>query len=1018
MRQQAHFVCTAVAAGVIAAGGLAARASAQAGDGAGGAFGGVRFPIQAADGVIDLAGRSGWLWREGSTHRVLLETGVRVVLGGDEFFADAASLWLDRLGGDEWQVFGVFQGVRADAGSIDIRAATLPVRGVVRIAEPVRVRVDARFDGPPGPKSAVAQFAAMAQAVFAGRVLGEPVPGEAAVVREGVPGGTSPGAAPGEPALVREADPDAVVPVFRASGVFSFFVGDRIVVEGGAEGEAGAGGLSTITATGGVVMQYSEPGSGRVLEMKAERAVVFLKEGPLDRTLTNLDAGQVQGIYLEGGVMGGDERFTVRSPRVYLDVDRGRALMLDAVFWTTDARTGMPVYVRAEAVRQESERVFSAERARLSNSSFFEPDFFIGIRDLEVRLEEPRGGAGGGSGRGAGGMSVAGTGEGGEASEGQRVRVIGRNVTLNFMGVPVFWLPGFKGDPDRFPLRQIRATNSNQDGFTLRTVWDLNAVLGVDWPGVDLDLKLDYYDSRGFAAGLEGRWERREHAGRMFSYLLPEDTGRDVLPAGVRIEQDGETRGVFSLDDIWRFRDNWAVITQLSYISDPTFVPAFFRGLGKTTEDFRNRVILERQGEQSQFTVEASASQGDFIAAEHLLQTDGYRVERLPEARFVWGMRDVLDETLPGVLAYGFEARLGSLSLDFSDATGEDYGFLSAFQSDAAQGTLPTQSVGDVLRAAGLDEDPITRLDSRHELVATLSAGPLRITPFVVGRVTAYDTDFGGFSPTQDEKTRLWGGAGVTVSTVLQRVNNDAESRALDIHRVRHLIEPSVTVWTGDSNIDRSELPVFDDDVEDLLTGTMFRAAVDQTWQTKRGGMGRWRDADVFRLNTEYVWSSEGTGTSAIPRWYAARPELSNPGEFVGVNAVWQPTEAVAIAGEGVYDLDANEFSRVSGGVLLEHGPSLRTGVDLRRIEALDATYGSISARYRFTEKYALTAVTTYNFTEDAFQAVSGILLRRFQFGSLGVVFIYDTIIGETSLGVQFRPGSEGGLNIDPTYGG
>lgn len=1013
MRQQAHFVCAALAAGVIAAGGLAAPASAQLGNSAGdaGAFGGVRFPIQAADGVIDLAGRSGWLWREGTTHRVLLETEVRVVLGGDEFFADAVSLWLERLDGDRWQVFGVFRGVRADAGSIDIRAETLPVRGVVRIAEPVRVRVDARFDGPPGERSPAAGFDAMSRAVFASRVLGEPMPGEAAVVRDGVRPGRGPGAdapTPGQ-AVVREADPDAVAPVFRATGVFSFFVGDRIVIEGGGEGVDGSsGGLSTITATGGVVMQYSEPGSGRVLEMKAERAVVFLKDGPLDRTLSRLDAGQVQGVYLEGGVTGGDERFTVRSPRVYLDVERGRALMLDAVFWTTDARTGMPVYVRAEAVRQESERVFRAERARLSNSSFFEPDFFIGIRDLEVRLDEPRA-----ADRAAGG-------EGGEgvAPDGQRVTVVGRNVTLNALGIPVFWLPGFKGDPDRFPLRQIRVTDSNREGFTLRTVWDLNSVLGADWPGVDLDLKLDYYDSRGFAMGVDGRWETAEHAGQMFSYLLPEDTGRDVLPAGVRIDQDGDTRGMFTAGDIWRFRDNWAVITELSYISDETFVPAFFRQFGKVTEEFRNRVILQRQGEQSQFTVEASAAQGDFIAAEHLLQTDGYRVERLPEARLVWGMRDVFEETLPGVLAYGFEARLGSLSLDFSDATGEDYGFLSAAQSNAAQGTLPTQSVGDVLRAAGLDEDPVTRLDSRHELVATLSAGPLRITPFLVGRVTAYDTDFGGFSPSQDEKTRLWGGAGVTVSTVLQRINNDAESRALDIHRVRHLVEPSVTVWTGDSNIDRSELPVFDDDVEDLLTGTMVRAAVDQTWQTKRGGMGRWRDADVFRLTTEYVWSSEGTGTSAIPRWYAARPELSNPGEFVGASAVWQPTEVVAIAGEGVYDLDANEFARVSGGVLLEHGAGLRTSLDFRRIEALDATYGSIAARYRLTEKYALTAVTTYNFTEDDFQNVSGFLQRRFQFGSLGVVFSYDTIIDETSLGVVFRPGSEGGLTIDPTYGG
>src|SRR5690606_36070301 len=137
---------------------------------------------------------------------------------------------------------------------------------------------------------------------------------------------------------------------------------------------------------------------------------------------TRLDAGQVEGVYLEGGVMGGDERWTVRSPRAYLDVARSRALMLDAVFWTTDERTGMPLYVRAQAVRQESDRVFSAEKARLANSPFFEPDFFIGVRDLEVRLEGDRSAA---------------------APETQRVRLKARSVTLNALGVPVLWLPGF-----------------------------------------------------------------------------------------------------------------------------------------------------------------------------------------------------------------------------------------------------------------------------------------------------------------------------------------------------------------------------------------------------------------------------------------------------------------------------------------------------------------------------------------------------------------------------------------------
>lgn len=967
------------------------------------AFGGVRFPIQAAEGTIELAARAGWLWREGSTHRIVLDTDVRVVLGADVFHAAAASLWLERLDEDEYQIFIVFSQVRADAGAIDIRAETLPVRGVVRVSEPVRIRLDARFDGPPARRDAATEFHTQAQTVFAARVLGVTPPGTPAIVREAVtpkPGDSSSSAPPPGPgtAAVRETDFQAPQPVFRPTGVFSFAVGDRIVIAGGEEGtDSTPPRASTVTATGGVVLQYQEPATGRSLEMKAERAVIFLKPGPLDRTLSRLSAEQVEGIYLEGGVMGGDERWTVRSPRVYLDVARGRALMLDAVFWTTDERTGMPVYVRAEAVRQESDRVFSAENARLANSAFFEPDFFIGIRDLEVRLE---------------GASDP------DTPNAQRVRVAARSVTLNALGVPVLWLPGFAGDPDDFPLRQIRLENSNRNGFGVRTEWNLAALLSKDWPGVDVGLLLDYYADRGVALGFDGDWKTENHRGSLFAYLLPDDRGEDLLTRGTRIDRDGETRGIFRVQDLWNFRENWTLVTEMSYISDEAFVTALFPQMAKTTEDFRNRLILERLGEQTQFSLETSITQGDFIAAEHLLQTPGYRVERLPEARLVWAMRDVFEETAPGLLAYGFEARAGSLSMSFSDATAASYGFTTASLADDAFGTLPGESIGDVLRAAGLNEDSVTRVDTRHELVGTLGLGPVRITPFLVGRATGYDTDFKDYSPQEDDHVRLWGAAGITFSTVLQKIDNNAESRVLDVHRIRHIVEPSLTLWTADTNITNDELPVYDDDVENLLAGSMIRAAVDQTWQTKRGGLGRWRDVDLLKLRTEYVWGSDRIGDSAIPRWYAARPELSNPGEYLGASAIWQPTEVLAIAGETIYDLEDNHFARSSGGFLIEHRPGFQTSFELRRIEEIDATYGAMSAIYRLTEKYAVNTGVTYNFDLKDFQTFTTLIQRRFQSGTLGISINYDNIRGETSFGILFRPAGDGGLNVDPTFGG
>jgi hypothetical protein len=680
---------------------------------------------------------------------------------------------------------------------------------------------------------------------------------------------------------------------------------------------------------------------------------------------------------------------------VYLDVDRGRALMLDAVFWTSDERTGMPVYVRADAVRQESQRVFSADRARLANTAFFEPDVFIGVRRLKVELE-------------------------GEAADATgAARLTAKSVTLNALVLPVLWLPGFEGDADSFPLRRLQVSDSNRTGGVFETRWNVQSLFGWDWPGVEMDLLLDFYTERGFAVGLDGNWNTAAHRGGLFAYLLPADEGTDLLNPGTRIGRDGETRGIFWGRDLWNIRENWTLVTEASYISDEAFVPAFFPELGSNTEDFRNRLRLERQTETTQFTAEFAGTEADFIASEHLLQTPGYRVDRLPEATFFSGQRELFEGWLPGLLTYGFEARAGSLRLRFSEVDAASYGLTTAGLADDAFGTAASDSIGDALRAEGLTEDSITRLDTRHEVVATMRAGPVRITPFVVGRVTAYDQSFDAFSPQESDDTRLWGAAGVTFSTTLQKVDNKAESRVFDLHRLRHVVEPSLTLWASDSNITNDELPVYDDDVENLLTGAAVRAAVDQTWQTKRGGPGRWRDVDVFKLRTEYVWTSERAGTSAIPRWYDARPELSRPGEYIGMSGVWLPTEVVALAGEVTYDLETNDVARSSGGILVEHRPGFVTSAEYRRIDAVDATYAVFAARYRMTEKYGINTSVAYNFDEADFQDFSALIQRRFQAGTLGLRLSYNNIRGETSFGFTFAPGGQGrGLDVDPAFGG
>lgn len=973
-------------------------------------FDDVDFPIEAIAGEINLKARGGWIWSEGQTHRIVLDHDVDVTLAQHRFLAASANLWIRKLSSDpdsqttQYQVYAIFEDMRSADGTITMKAKQLPVRGVIEVSEPISMKLDARFDEPPRSKSDVGTFVVRTNTLYAQRVLGAAMPevaqesirpwSTAAVQgesRQGDPAQQDP-----EDARQTQATPDrSRGPIFHPDGVFSVAIGGRIVIDGASSGEG-----SVVTADGGVTIQYQDPANQQWIDFKAERVVIYTAGDEPIAGVSRLSTGQIEGIYLEGGVFAGDNQWSVRSPRMYLDVANNKALMLDTVFWTTDQKTAMPLYLRAQSVRQSAKNEFTAKKAKISNSAFFEPDLTIGITDIKVTL-----------------------GEGAEQpAEGSRpaVRVEGRNVTLNAGPVPVLWLPGFKGDPSSFPLRQISVEDTNRSGTAIKTRWNALSLFRIEAPpGVEVDLNLDYYADRGFGLGVESEWLTSEHRGGLFSYLLFDDNGTDITAPGRRIQRDGETRGIFALNDIWEFTNAWTLITEMSYISDEAFVPALFDRRGRTTEDFRNRIQLERLSDDSYFALELSTTLNDFIVPEHLLQSPGYQVNKLPEARFVSLSKDLLPEYEPGLLTYSFEARAGVLRLAFSEVDARAYGFNTSTLADDAFGTTTTTSLGDKFRAMGLDESTVTRLDTRHELTAQFDLGPVRVVPFAAGRITAYDSSFDAFSPTQDDELRTWGGAGVTLSTTISKINDNAESRFFDIHRLRHIIEPSITIWGGDSNFETSDVPIFDDDVEGLLTGTSFRAAVDQTWQTKRGGIGRWRDVDVLKVRTEYVTTSDRAGKSEIPEYFSSRPELSNPGDYVGTSAIWQPTEVLAFAGEIVYDLDTDRTSRASIGAIIQHRPGFTSSIEYREIEALDATFASMAARYRITDKYAISTNLNYNFRLDDFQNFNAQILRRFQIGTLGATVRFDNIRGETSFGFVFRPaGSGGDLPIYNTWGG
>jgi hypothetical protein len=983
----------------------------------GDSFAGIRLAPSVVDGPVTLRATRAWRWTSPGTplaggtssvetQRVLLSGDVSIRLGSYEWSAARAAVWIAPLeSSDPDAAPGVFQVflyldrvfTPQEDPSVGVAADRLPVQGAVRTTA-ITLSADANRAEFPSSEADVAfvregerALAVRLRQRLQGRTPDEAIPDD--LVRQGKP------VPPLVPGLERSFTPDPALdprrvpdlerrlgpamrdePIFARTGVISWSCrGDVTTAINDAE--------TAVTMTGGVTLHYWERQRDQTLELTAQRAVLFLEPGIVEGA-TEFDASKVRGVYLEGDVVAtvvtSAGRYTIRSPRVYYSIRDDRALLLDAVFWTYDEKRGLPLYIRAKSISQESANTFKASGATLTNTAFFEPDFSIGTSSVTLTRRRDEGGD-------------------------SRIFVDARNITLNAAGIPFFYWPILRGDPQAIPIRNVAVDSSSGSGTALRTTWNLWSLLGIRPEGdSDADLLVDWHFGRGVGLGTRMNWNRPTAAGGLFVYTLPEDTGRDLLSTGVKKDFDGEWRGLVAAEHRAKISEEWTFAAEGVYISDDTFIDGFFDNLASSRREFISSVDLRRIRDNTALWAATRGTFNDFLSNQYLKQTPGYTVEKTPEVGYARVADDVIDEA-PGLLTYSSEYRLSRLRLRFDRSIARDTGFTSPVVSQKAFGINPNQSIADRLKLEGYTDEPVTRFDTRHELGLNLDAGPVNIQPFVVGRLTIYDDEFGGYTAGggggNDDATRLWAAQGVTFSTELQRIDNAMESRLFDLHRVRHIVQPSVTVWHASTNVDRFDLPVYDDDVESLAEGAATRFALNQTWQTQRGGPGRWRSVDVFKLNAGITSSSSDVDReSPIGRYIDFRPELSNLGNYGDVSGAWQVSEVLAIGGVTVYDFDESHLQKSALGATLQHAPDFSTYLDLRTINSQDQTFLVLGASYELTTKYTLDLAGAYDTKLGEFQTVSGQITRRFPSVTLGLSTAYNNITSETSVGVIIRP--------------
>jgi hypothetical protein len=656
---------------------------------------------------------------------------------------------------------------------------------------------------------------------------------------------------------------------------------------------------------------------------------------------------QIRGVYLEGDVvLSAGSRF-IRADRLYYDFENERALILDAVFRADVPQRDIPLYVRADEVRQLSASEYRADHAKITTSEFYSPHYHVGAERVYVRDLTP------------GGMA------GGKAELSGEYEL--RNATLNVEGLPVAWWPYSRGrlDESETSIRSLRMGYSKNYGGAIETSWYLFNLLGIAAPpGFDATLKLDAYTKRGPAVGIDLDYERPDYYGLVRSYGIYDD-GEDHLGPFRDNEPENKERGRF----LWRHRhylpDDWQLTMETSYISDPNFLEEYFESEFDEGKEQETLLYLKRARQTEAITLLANWRLLDFVT----------QTEHLPDLTY----RRIGDTWFDPLVLY-HESRIGMVRYRPDDRR--------FFDEHRADNTSLT--------------DNTFRTDVREEAELPLKFGWLNLVPYATLRGSYWDG-----TPQRDGA--LWrgmGSYGVRGGSTFSRVYDDVQSDLLDIDRIRHIVKPEFAVWGSHSNARSTLITPFDEGIEtiDDFYGALF--ALKQILQTKRGAGDLRRTVDLLEFNLEAGFFGGRVQENEISNGYAntIRPEDSRTRNYLAGEAIYRLSDTTSLLYDFNFDLNDGNFDRHNLSVAVERLPRLAYVFGVRHAGDIDMNLLGGGFNYKLTEKHIVASRVWFDIDSGRAGEVAVTYIKKLPRWYFGLNMEYDQVNDDFSVSVSLWP--------------
>jgi hypothetical protein len=546
----------------------------------------------------------------------------------------------------------------------------------------------------------------------------------------------------------------------------------------------------------------------------------------------------------------------------------------------------------------------------------------------------------------------------------RRVRFLGEDVQAHIREFPVTYWPRLGGDFTEADtaLRAIRIENRRNRGTGLVTQWHLFKLLGMEQepPGFDAYLDLDGWSKRGPAFGIQSDYARKDFFGQFLSYYI-HDTGEDSL-GRQDVEPPSPDRGRLT----WRHRQflpqDWEMTLELSYIRDRNFMHEFFQQEDETGKRQETLVYMKKQRDDWALTLLASARVENFYTRTEYYPQIGYNMI----GHSLWEDR----------LTYIQDSELS----------------VARYRPDEI---LDRRSSGGTLLA-----------DTIHEVDLPLSAGPVRVVPFVEGRLSYFGDSLEGGS-----KFRTMAKEGMRAATQLWKTYDGVENDLLDVHRIRHVNIFDARAYAAQCSVPSRDLFPFDV----TEAGTPSVQGVDKTgvvelgwrqrFQTKRGPPDKQESVDWITTDLEAQFFSNREFPNISPD---GGPVFNN----LDFRVHWRTTDSTTLWSETKYNTDDGTLAKFSIGALITHTPRLSYTIGHRLIPDANSSRTFFGFDYQINEKWRVAVLEQYDFDRQDNAQTDFILTRRLHRWLMRIKLQMNANKGESFAGIEFQPIGVSEVNV------